>query len=91
MEFVHVDRLTSAEVERLLTLQDIDAVLTQCGGGVDSWVSSPEARRLWHQVEPWLDDVEDWRAPPGAPGAQPYRAELWRAENGRHAVVFINE
>lgn len=90
-EFFRVDRLTRVEVERLLTLQEIDGVLTQCGGGVDSWVRPSDARSLWLDVEPWLDDVEDWRPPPSAPGARPYRAELWRAENGHHAMVFINE
>ena len=90
-EFVFKDRLARVEVERLVTLQEIDAVRIECGGGVESWVSPSDARRIWLEVEPWLEDVEDWRPPSDSPGAQPYRAELWRAHDGRHAIVFINE
>lgn len=90
-EFTFADKLVRVEVERLLTLHELDAVRIECGGGVESWVDSADARRLWLDVEPDLEDVEGWRPPGGAPGARPYRAELWRARNGRHAIVFINE
>lgn len=60
-------------------------------GGVQNWVGADDAQRLWLEVEPDLDEVESWRPPPGAPGARPYRAELWQAEDGRHVLVFINE
>lgn len=90
-EFAFVDQLDRVEVERLLTLQELDAVRVQCGGGVASWVGPADARRLWLEVEPDLEDIEGWLPPSDAPGSQPYRAELWQAQNGRHAFVFINE
>ena len=90
-EFAYADELVRVEVERLLTLQELDAVRVECGAGVESWVGPADARRLWLEVEPDLEDVEGWRPPPETPGAQPYRAELWRAEGGRRAFVFINE
>jgi hypothetical protein len=90
-EFTFADQLSRVEVERLLTLQELDAVRVECGGGVESWVGAADARRLWLDVEPDLEDVEGWRPPGDAPGTRPYRAELWRARDGRHAFVFINE
>jgi len=85
------DQLARVEVERLLTLQELDAVRVECGGGVQSWVGPAGAQRLWLDVEADLEDVEGWRPPRGASGSRPYRAELWRARDGRHAFVFINE
>lgn len=90
-EFTFADGLVRVEVERLLALEELEAVRIECGGGVESWVGPADARRLWLAVEPDLDDVEAWRPPPGAPGALPYRAQLWRSQDGRHAFVFINE
>jgi hypothetical protein len=46
-EFDFVDRLLRVEVERLLTLQELDAVRVECGGGVASWVGPADARGLW--------------------------------------------
>lgn len=90
-EFTFADQLVRVEVERLLTLDELEAVRVECGGGVANWVGPTDARRLWLEVERDLDDVEGWRPPSGASGARPYRAELWRAQDGRHAFVFINE
>lgn len=90
-EFTFADNLERVEVERLLTLKELDAVRVECGGGVQSWVRPASARRLWLDVEADLEDVEGWRPPEDAPGTRPYRAELWRAPDGRHAFVFLNE
>lgn len=90
-EYVLVDPLQRIEVERLLELDELDVVVIQCGGGVEQWVGPTEARSVWHQVKPNLDDVEGWHPPPGAPGAQPYSAELWRSTEGRHLILFTNE
>jgi hypothetical protein len=90
-EFNFVDQLARVEVERLLTLPELEAVRVQCGAGVERWVDPAGARELWLEVEPDLEDVEGWRPPPHAPGAQPYRASLWRTPWGRHALLFTNE
>jgi hypothetical protein len=90
-EFTFADQLVRVEIERLLALRELDAVRVECGGGVESWVGPADARRLWLEVQSDLEDVEGWRPPRGAPGSRPYRAELWRAQDGRHAFVFINE
>lgn len=91
LEYLRLDTLDRVEVERLLTLGELDAVQVDCGGGITEWVGPPEARRLWLGVEPDLIDVQGWRAPPGASGMQQYRAELWRTAEGHHAIVFVNE
>lgn len=90
-EFYLVDELLRVEVERLLGLGDLEAVQIQCGGGVERWVGPTAANALWREVEHDLDDVEGWQPPPEAPGALQYRAELWRTDGGRYALIFTNE
>ena len=87
-EFFYVDSLSRVEIERLLTLGDLDAVEIGCGAGIVSWVGPSEAKQLWRRVEPLLDDVE-YHPLSHQPGE--YRAELWRAEDGRHLMVFNDE
>jgi len=68
--------------------RDLDAVEIGCGAGIVSWVGPSEAKQLWRRVEPLLDEVE-YYPPSHYPGE--YRAELWRAEDGRHVMVFDDE
>ncbi len=91
VEYLRVDTLDRAEVERLLALGELDAVKVDCSGGITEWVGPEEARRLWLSIERDLSDVEGWRPPPGARGARQYQAELWRSAEGHHALVFVNE
>ncbi len=79
-EYTFADQLVRVEVERLLTLDELDAVRIECGGGVESWVSPADARRLWLEVESDLEGVEGWQPSGGAPGTRPYRAELHHDE-----------
>ena len=83
--------LERAEVERLLTLDELDAVQVECGAGITEWVGPTEARRLWLGVEGDLRDVEGWRPTSEARGMQQYEAELWRSADGHHVMVFVNE
>mgnify|MGYP000862985546 FL=1 len=53
-----MDTLDRLEVERLLTLGELDAVQVDCGGGITEWVGPPEACRLWPAVEADLIDVQ---------------------------------
>lgn len=78
--------LSRAEVEALLRLPEMQAVRVECGLGVAAWTNGPDAQRLWRAVEHRLagEVVADDREPP-------YRASLWRACDGRHAIVFCNE
>ncbi len=68
IEYSQVSTLTRVEVERLLTLGELDAVQVDCGSGITEWVDPSGARRLWLGVEQDLQDVEGWRPPPGARG-----------------------
>lgn len=87
-EFFVVDRLARVEIERLLTLGELDAVEIGCGVGVVSWVGPKEARSLWRRIEPLMDEVEFY---PLSHQSGEYSAELWRAEDGRYVMVFSDE
>lgn len=91
IEYSQVSTLTRVEVERLLTLGELDAVQVDCGSGITEWVDPSGARRLWLGVEQDLQDVEGWRPPPGARGMLQYEAQLWRSADGHHVIVFENE
>lgn len=88
-EFVFVDSLTRIEVERLLKLQELDAVRIECAY-LANWVGPAEARDLWLQAETLLDADEDWGQSPSLSAGIPFRVELWRAADGRHAIVIID-
>ncbi|MFT4297209.1 MAG: hypothetical protein QM582_17545 [Micropruina sp.] len=90
-EYHRASVLERVEVERLLTLGDLDAVQVDCGGGIAEWVGPSEARRLWLGVEPHLQDIEGWQPPRGAGGIQQYQAQLWRSAEGDYVLVFVNE
>lgn len=90
-EYQFVDVLSRGEVKRLLKLKALEAVRVECEGGVAEWVGASQAQRVWVAVGADLDNVEDWRPPHGASGTQPYQAHLWRADDGRHVLMFINE
>lgn len=83
-----MDSLTRVEIERLLTLGELDAVEIGCGAGVVSWVGPKEAQALWRRIEPLLYAVEFY---PRSHQPGEYRAELWRAADGRHLMLFDNE
>lgn len=91
IEYLRVGTLDRVEVERLLSLGELDAVQVECGGGITEWVGPSKARRLWLDVEGDLSDVHGWRPPAEAPGIVPYQAELWRSTRGHHVIVFVNE
>lgn len=62
-----------------------------CGEGVNWWTAD-KARDGWSAVQSDFEDVKGWHPPANAPGAQPYRAELWVALNKSGAVlVFRND
>lgn len=87
-EFFRVDSLSRVEIERLLTLGDLDAAEVGRGVGIVSWAGPTEAEQLWRRVEALL--VESVHRPLShQPGE--YRAELWRAEDGRHVMGVNNE
>ncbi|MBK8445482.1 MAG: hypothetical protein IPL41_01820 [Micropruina sp.] len=86
-----VSPLERVEVERLLTLGELDAVEVDCGAGINEWVGPGEARRLWLGIERDLQDVQGWRPPREAPGMRQYAAQLWRSADGHHVIVFVNE
>lgn len=90
-EYRRVDGLERTEVERLLGLDELAAVRVECGAGIAEWVTPGDARRLWLDVERYFIDVDPWRPPPGAPGALPYEAQLWPADDGTHGPLFTNE
>ncbi|MFT4228240.1 hypothetical protein [Micropruina sp.] len=91
VEYHRVSGLDRVEVERLLTLGDLDAVQVDCGGGITEWVSPSEARRLWLGLESHLHDIDGWKPPRDASGMQRYEAELRRSAEGRYVLVFVNE
>jgi hypothetical protein len=91
VEYLRVDALDRAEVERLLALGELDAVRVDCGGGITEWVGPSQALRVWLDVERDLSDVQGWRPPANARGTRQYEAELWRTSDGQHAIVFVNE
>lgn len=88
-EFVLVDSLTRIEVERLLKLQDLDVVRIECAY-LTAWVGPVEGRELWLQAVSLLDDADDWDQSPGQSASLPFRVELWRAADGRHALVILD-
>ncbi|GAB3823046.1 hypothetical protein GCM10028820_34520 [Tessaracoccus terricola] len=91
MEYLFLDVLSRDEVERLLSLAELDAVRVECGEGIAEWVDSNRAQEVWAKVKTDLSDVEEWLPPKGAKGTQPYEAQLWRAEDGRHLLLFTSE
>lgn len=91
VEYHCVSSLWRVEVERLLTLDELETVTIDCGAGVTQWVGPKDAPRLWLAVERDLDDVVGWRPPPDGPGTRQYEAQLWRSADGHHIIVFVNE
>lgn len=91
VEYHLIDTLDRVEIERLLTLGELDVAQVECGQGVTAWVGAAAARPLWLSIERDFWDVEGWRPPPGARGMLQYEAQLRRSEDGHHVILFVNE
>lgn len=77
-----------ATIERL-TRDGSDVVVADCGAAL-RWLRGAEARDAWVRGQRDFEDVVDWKAPPGAPGALPCRGEVWQRADQR-IVVLANE
>jgi transposase len=85
------DGLRRADVLRLVKTGELPVATHNCGEGV-AWLPPNQASAAWASVEADFEDIEGWRPPPGAPGALPYRAGLWRALRGQgQALVLRND
>lgn len=83
--------LVRSDVVRLVKAGEIPVATHSCGDGVE-WLTAEDAATAWASVQADFEDVEGWRPPSDAPGARPYRAELWRATRGHgQALVLRND
>ena len=80
--------LPAKEVNRHVRRGQIPFAVRECGAGLE-WFAVPEVPALWDRIRPDFEDVDDWRPPAGAPGAQPYRAQLWETIIGRDQVLLL--
>ncbi len=80
--------LRRAEFTRVLQDSELPVAVHNCGEGV-TWWTADKARDGWSAVQSDFEDVKGWRPPADAPGALPYRAELWRAVDAASAVVVF--
>lgn len=80
--------LSRAEVEDLLRTRELAVAVHECGNGV-RWHPMAAGRQAWAAVNADFEDVEGWRPPRNAPGAQPYRAEVWRGSTGEGRVLVL--
>lgn len=87
---IHATNLPAKEVKRLARRGQVPFAVQECGEGVD-WFDSSETSKVWDRLRPDFEDVDDWHAPPDAPGAQPYRAELWQTITGRDQVLLLTD
>lgn len=74
-----------ATVERLM-MEGSDVVVADCGAALQ-WFRGADARDAWARCQRDFADDVDWTAPSGAPGALPYRGEVWR--HGDLCVVVL--
>lgn len=82
--------MPTKEVKRLVRRGQIPFAVKPCGCGVE-WIDPANTAALWERVRPDFEDVDDWLPPADAPGAQPYRATLWKALTGRHQVLLLSD
>lgn len=83
--------LRRADVTRLLNGRVMPVAVHECGQGVH-WCGSDVAPAQWADAQTDFEDVKGWQPPADAPGAQPYRAELWRSlSQGTEVVVLRND
>lgn len=83
--------LRRAEFTNALQDSELPVAVHNCGEGVNWWTAD-KARDGWSAVQSDFEDVKGWWPPADAPGALPYRAELWVALNRSGAVlVFRND
>jgi len=85
---LHARDLPAKEVNRFVRRAQVPFAVKHCGAGVD-WFEVPDCAAAWDRIRPDFEDVDDWRPPADAPGAQPYRAELWQAITGRDQVLLL--
>lgn len=80
--------LGRTEVDNLLRTRELPEAVHSCGEGV-RWHVPAEARQAWAAVRADFEDVDGWRPPAKAPGAQPYRAEVWRGSASEGRVLVL--
>lgn len=78
------------EVKRAVRRAQIPFAVKPCGCGVE-WVDPAHPAAVWERVRADFEDVDDWKPPADAPGAQPYRATLWQALIGRGQVLLLSD
>lgn len=82
--------LPAKEVKRAVRRGQIPFAVKECGCGVE-WVTPADSASVWDRVRPDFEDVDEWKPPVDAPGAQPYRASLWKALTGRQQVLLLTD
>lgn len=82
--------LPAKEVKRAVRRGQIPFAVKECGCGVE-WIAPADTATVWNRVRPDFEDVDDWKPPADAPGAQPYRATLWKALTGGHSVLLLSD
>lgn len=80
--------LGRAEFTRALEAGGLPVAVHNCGEGVNWWTAD-KAREGWSAVQSEFEDVQGWQPPADAPGALPYRAELWRALSRKGEVLLL--
>lgn len=84
----HTANLPAKEVKRLVRRAQIPFAVRECGASLE-WFDVLEVPALWDRIRPDFEDVDDWRPPDNAPGAQPYRAQLWQTITGLDQVLLL--
>lgn len=82
--------MPAKEVKRFVRRGQIPFAVKPCGCGVE-WVDPANTAAMWERVRFDFEDADDWKPPADAPGAQPYRATLWKALTGRHQVLLLSD
>lgn len=83
--------LRRAEFTKVVQDGELPVAVHNCGAGVNWWTAD-KARDGWSAVAADFEDVKGWQPPADAPGALPYRAELWVAlDRSGPVLVFRND
>ena len=78
--------MPAKEVKRFVRGGQIPFAVKPCGCGVE-WVDPANTTSVWERVRPDFEDVDDRKPSADAPGAQAYRASLWKALTGPGQVL----